>query len=585
MAEPITSLLPQERNYGWTVLAPYSIRFYPETVVVEWREDALGNRIQPLLFYLTVNCCYNSIEFINSTGLFYFLQLFARRNNRTWHLRSYANAFQPEGSVDIFNYLICLIPPADECVDVEPGNMTIDDLSAQLDQWIIQSDNLYGSKLDFLPFNIDFNGCEDVTCPQPGLFIIIDGEQFFISQPPRRGELDPSEICELVSSNESYDALEIILTEHYDDTVDNIIWYPSVSCLQLVVEWYFDPIEPPQEDIYPLLYCPNPEINCPPGTEYNPITDQCEVIPDDPPMFDEGANIRWRFRILGEYYVFASGCDENGCQTNDWARQPYPTISNDTVTSTYFVDTAVEGVDLPTFNIITSNFSHGKSFSPKDGDECAGWPNIDTEVESIYLDYEVYTTHQGEQRYNGVIAVNPSRFRGCTFEPGSGQFLVTKSLRRFKLEATVCIRDLDASVEKCRTVFSQDLFLDDEEWDVNPPPPPPEYCTYRVDIDLVAGFSLPIRIPYRDLNGNYRVIQYDALIDLVSIPVPSLYLRAPCVDPTLVQVASAFIDGAVSLVIDELFDAALSAAFPIAGKIAAELIDVGISTQVTLVES
>lgn len=166
---PLTDLLPPERFKSWSVMAPFSISFDESTILVEWREDALGNPIQHLRLLIGLACCYEDTEFGSGIGLQLFLQTFVRKKGSRWFPRNFSNALKKDDDYAFVNFEICEAPPETEGCEPPntPGRIYFSDFEAQIDQWLIQSEIVSGSKTDLFVFEPDFLGCDpldEFTC-------------------------------------------------------------------------------------------------------------------------------------------------------------------------------------------------------------------------------------------------------------------------------------------------------------------------------------------------------------------------------------------------------------------------------------
>lgn len=186
LQNPITNIIPPERSKAWSVMAPESLEFYSDEIVVVWTEDALGNQMQPLMVRIAFDCCGANTEVGDGPGMRIILKTYVKYKGK-WRLRNSAVAIQPNDQFKISNLDIC--PPglpSGLCKpDVSPGFIYPTDLSAQVDQWILQASSITGNKMDFIPFDVDWEGCDEIsdvcTGRDPGWYaqLYILGNDFF----------------------------------------------------------------------------------------------------------------------------------------------------------------------------------------------------------------------------------------------------------------------------------------------------------------------------------------------------------------------------------------------------------------------
>lgn len=290
---PLSDLLIEERFESWSTLGPTNMWIYEDVVVVEWFVDALDNPIQPKRLIVSVECldCPTS-----NSGLFITLTTWNRKHKHVWRHGAFGTALLKNGDLYFRADNFCEAPSNDPCFNNEPGKIRFTDLEAQIDQWILQTDNLYGTKEDFLPFQPDWAGC-DVFLPSCdygyGWYAVIlyNGDELF---PPL--QLSPDGCLPDGETTESYSQF---VFEQSKDFIVYIITGAVPELYGTTYEWstliaqsssiYFDVFGAPIDVL--IQYCPDPDCggggDCPEGQVYSVDFGKCVPICQDGYHLDE----------------------------------------------------------------------------------------------------------------------------------------------------------------------------------------------------------------------------------------------------------------------------------------------------------
>lgn len=179
---PITDLLPQERFRDWSVLAPYSLSFFEDTIILTWEFeydpcDPMGgcNAFQPLGVVISASCVDCESSYVGeSPYLMFNVATYRHTKNKRWVLRNTANSFLRNFDDRIRQEDLCE-PSGDPCaIPVTGGELTLVEFEQQVDQWLFQSQVVNGSKSDFILFDPEWQSCDPV-CPD-GQAPLPDGE-------------------------------------------------------------------------------------------------------------------------------------------------------------------------------------------------------------------------------------------------------------------------------------------------------------------------------------------------------------------------------------------------------------------------
>lgn len=697
---PLVDLLPPERFKEWGVLAPHLVTFFDDLLIVEWREDALGNPIQRLRLFVFVECCDNDTEFGPGPAFIIHLQTFVRKQNKSWVVRNLASAAQPNDSFKISNFVICDVPSPDPChPPTSPGQIYFSDFEAQIDQWITQTSELLGSKMDFLPFQVDFLGCDpiDSTCGEgtdPGWYaqVFILGNDFldpiFVIAPlgvPNEQDIAQQiwdsyqeEIMEAVTSG-----IEILKDLAYSvspivggtvalvfEAIDLAVDIELIFCAPLDERcpepgYYFEFVsdggaiagriktgdippgyfgEPTNNmkfvattqaenavtsefislynldenarydlwDVYrfgytyeleiydenfdiialhrAILYTCNRENECPEGESYDPIDEicvkscpsgqkpvngECEPVDDFPvDSFIIPVWVEYEFSpVSGMQHTFRTSVDPLGTVTCDYRNDTtFDTPGNSGTSDNYMWDPREENIPIVHQTQVFSTSFQGEANTKFDYSTC-GLPmagayrrvthslifdgatgltvgfDIDFGMEEVAGEFN-QIGNEGETFLESVMDTN--LFKGVSFTIYAGG---------------------DVVYSYTTPGFTPPVII-------NPPTGSCKLCAQPV---AVLSLELPIRV-YRDLpDGTQRTLaEIPVSQELMRIPLPSFCVDAPPgLNPTLFNITSNVVEGALSMVVDYAVDAALTALFPGYGALIGKFVDVSIEVDWT----
>lgn len=563
---PISDLIPPERFKEWSVLAPYSMSIYPDTISLEWRFNSLGEPIQRLRLLIQASCCDECTPVLHLTT-------FVRRQNRDWLPRNHFSAIGDFGRQSYVN---------EDCPDPEPpeprqcpppyspGDFPYQDLRLQLEQWFSLSENITGSLDDFIFLSNSPDNCQDCStptrCPSPGWYIeYFDefgeslGYEIFEPAPSNVYGDRTSDRCNAVFRNRNLLATK--MGDFYESILGSRPDFINRTCFALFVE-YDDPYYYAEADVY---YCPR---ECPAGQSYDSTLNKC--VPDCAPGFQlnedgtscvpiaENSFPEGPLRV-GLWVIPNSGFNQYS------ATPPDCTIQNvaSGINVTPYEHIAFQGYypaedPFPVIpNVQTTNFRNDPLVF-----NCPGHPSfssfitVNAGANRLNNDFTTFTYFPGVNFLQGVSDVVTGQP-----DPDAPDFW-TERFSSFSMEA----RLTDQNFNLVATVPFGNFAGGQPEPSGVSSTLPPGSCNLCITITVSVSVNIPFDV-FRVLPSGrrQRLAQLVASTPSISYQLPpfcTLISEELASNPTALNIAAEVTSAGLSLVVDAGVDGLLSAAFP-----------------------
>lgn len=298
-----TSLLPSQIGKEWSRLPASYVWFYPDTIVVEWQFDAVGNPVQPHILVMSTECCGSGPD----GALFMYLQLYRKVRGR-WEVVPFTTVTAVLGGdsipsdISFFEHYPnriqdCIGYQSPNCGPDIPVNTRLDFVSFnnQISAWIASAEEVFGLPSDNVIYDPDFEGCSLDFCEgkDPGWYVtfqIGDGSALGITLDLLGVEFDPSvtlKVSDPIFDSNGFEtstitewlleqALQIIaswITEKGVSAIAVRTANPFAIALTFAASAIIDSLE------YDLEFCPGGNQDPPP-----PGDDGCVNCVEDPPI-------------------------------------------------------------------------------------------------------------------------------------------------------------------------------------------------------------------------------------------------------------------------------------------------------------